>query len=899
MPTTSITQPVRIHEFVLCLIASCLVAGCQKNTEPHRPAEAGLRVQDAALRSEQLDNISYALGLRLDGESESYAGHVRVEFDLLRRRAPVTVDFSGGSISAMRVNGRPREPHYNGLFITFPATLLEAGRNVIEIEFSHPYGNNGIGLDRFRDPEDGRVYLHSYLWPYYANRLFPCFDQPDLKAIFTLEVEAPAHWQVISSAAEATVEDRGAKRLWRFPETPRLSTYVFSLHAGPYHAWEGRAGDVDLRLFARHSVAADVPAEEWLEVTASGLEFYEQYFGIAYPWEKYDQIIVPEAAITAMENVAAVTFSETRLLPGAPLSSRQREFLANTVLHELAHMWFGNLVTMEWWNGLWLNEGFATYMAPLAMAEVTPFTGAWHTFYLDDELGAYRKDRSVLTHPVDVPVASTREFFSIFDAITYGKGAAALKQLSHRLGAAVFRRGVQVYLERHAFGNATLAGFIDAVAAASGEDLQNWSREWLHIAGLDQVRVRYQCEGGKVDAFEVRQAPLSGESKPRTQRVQLAALRTRENSDELVLDVLPVMLTGERTTVARWLGVDCPDLVYPNYGDWGYMLVLLDPTTQAALGKWLADVPDPLLRSMFWQALWHQAQEAELGLDAYLDLLREQLHAETDRGVVTGALETFDEVMLLYWRMAPAPERLVVLEEWLWGQATRQSSAAEMSRVWLERYVATASSTAALQRLSDALETGSPALLATDLRDSALVALSAHAYPDAEALVEREADESNANRARRLRIAATAARPDAASKAKWLRAIREGEEGYSPAELLVAVRNLFPPQQTALRATFADELLELLPHVSARHDQYFVNIYSLYLLPELCREDNVARLARMLEGSAELQVPARNALVRAHENELRCVAMRMAPVNARSFDAGGDADTAHSNRGAL
>ncbi len=283
--------------------------------------------------------------------------------------------------------------------------------------------------------------------------LFPCFDQPDLKAVYSLKADAPADWRVISTAGEEKTEVSGARKTWTFAKTQKLSTYVFSVHAGPYHVWTSSAGAIPLRLFARESLAKYVPAGEWLELTRQGLDFYGAYFDLPYPFKKYDQILVPDFNEGAMENVGAVTFGE-RYVSRSTQTLEEREETADTILHEMAHMWFGDLVTMKWWNGLWLNESFATYMSALAQSRATRYTRSWQSFFAAEKQWAYETDQRATTHPIEGDVADTGHAFADFDGITYGKGASVLKQLAYLLGEEKFRDGVRLYLKEHAYGNA-------------------------------------------------------------------------------------------------------------------------------------------------------------------------------------------------------------------------------------------------------------------------------------------------------------------------------------------------------------------------------------------------------------------------------------------------------------
>ncbi|MCC7440834.1 MAG: aminopeptidase N, partial [Bdellovibrionales bacterium] len=493
-----------------------------------RPDVEGLSKEEALYRSERVSDVRYELSFELErtsteaGATPVFGGKAVVRFKLKAPAEGLTLDFVGGTQAAAVVNGTPLgEETYNGKFIALPAQALKVGENEAAVEFTHPYSSSGAGLYRFVDPEDKRVYVYTDFEPFDANQLFPCFDQPDLKATYLAEVSAPASWTVVSASRETEATDlpavegqKGeARKLWKFPVTSRFSTYIFPLHAGPYKIWtadEPATGTVEgetipLRLFARQSLARYVRPDDWFPATRQGFAFFQEYFASPYPFGKYDQLIVPDFNSGAMENVAAVTFSERYVKRGVPTRD-DREGLAEVILHEMAHMWFGNLVTMKWWDDLWLNESFATFMAYLAAAEATEFTDIWQGFFDDTKQWAYWEDQLVTTHPIVAEVPDTSQAFANFDGITYGKGASALKQLSFLLSPPKFRDGVRAYMKKHAFQNTAMSDFMDSLSAASGTPLSGWTQSWLRTAGVNTISVDHACEGGKITRFLLTQS---------------------------------------------------------------------------------------------------------------------------------------------------------------------------------------------------------------------------------------------------------------------------------------------------------------------------------------------------------------------------------------------------------
>ncbi|XQW83992.1 M1 family metallopeptidase [Thalassotalea piscium] len=482
----------------VAISSTVLLAACEKNettsvstqtqqsvkqNQLERVKSESLFADYAQMRSKQVSDISYNLQVKIGNKSEVFSGTTDINFTLADdNQNDLTIDFDSGNVESVLVNGKPASFNYEQWFITIPKDELNTGKNTIKISYQRPYATDGSGLHRFVDPENGEVYLYTDFEPYDANKLFPHFDQPDLKATYTMQVTAPKHWQIISSTRETSIKEMGENKLWSFPTSAKFSSYVFSLHAGNYAVWEDSFEDIPLRVFARQSLAKYINTEEWFTPTKQSFGFYNKYFDVKYPFGKYDQVVAPDFNAGAMENVAAVTFSETYISRGEK-STQAKMSLANVIAHEMAHMWFGDLVTMRWWNGLWLNESFATYMANLAVEKASDFENLWDVFYSGTKQWAYSSDDSVNTHAIELPVPSTGDAMSNFDGITYGKGASVLKQLPYYLGEENFRLGVSNYLKKFSYKNTDLDDFIGELGKAAGKDMSEWTQDWLYNAG--------------------------------------------------------------------------------------------------------------------------------------------------------------------------------------------------------------------------------------------------------------------------------------------------------------------------------------------------------------------------------------------------------------------------------
>src|SRR2546428_426000 len=442
---------------------------------------------EARRRAELIQTPLYDISLDLTRDSDTFACEATIHFLCQEPGANSFIDFLAPSVDSCELNGEevPKDA-FNGARITLN-NLRDA--NELHVLATCDYQNIGAGLNRFKDPVDHKIYLHSQFETFDAHRMFPCFDQPDLKASFTFTVLAPSDWVVVSNnpGQAQTVAGRENIKRWTFGATPKMSSYLTAIVAGPYHGVRDRHGDIDLGIFCRQSLAQYLDPDEIFTITKQGLDFYGEAYKYPYPFQKYDQLFVPEFSAGAMENIGCVTFNESMLFR-SKVTEAVREDRANAILHEMAHMWFGDLVTMRWWDDLWLNESFATFMSVLAQVEATRFKNGWVTFANQYKAGARRQDQLPTTHPIAADVPDIESVYLNFDAITYNKGACVLRQLVAYVTQDTFLRGVQRYIKQRQYSNASLADFLSDIEAGSGRDLKAWSKLWLETAGLNTLR---------------------------------------------------------------------------------------------------------------------------------------------------------------------------------------------------------------------------------------------------------------------------------------------------------------------------------------------------------------------------------------------------------------------------
>ena len=518
---------------------------------------------------------------------------------------------------------------------------------------------SGEGLHRFVDPVDGSVYLYTQFETFDAHRMYACFDQPDLKATFRLTVQAPGDWVVVSNGA---VEQRPAEGpdgkvlpgTWTFAETPRMSTYITALVAGPYASVHDEHDGIPLGIFCRRSLVQHLDPDDLFTVTKQGFDYFHRVFGYRYPFGKYDQLFVPEFNAGAMENAGAVTFLEDYVFR-SKVTDAAYERRAETVLHEMAHMWFGDLVTMRWWDDLWLNESFATYMSVLAQVESTRYTRGWTTFASTEKTWAYRQDQLPSTHPIAADIVDIEAVKVNFDGITYAKGASVLKQLVAWVGQDAFLSALRTYFTDHAYGNTVLADLLGALERASGRDLSDWSAEWLETAGVNTLRPVFETDGdGVFTSFTVVQEAPEQWPTLRSHRVAIGCYDlvdgTLRRTAREELDVV-----GAKTEVPGLVGKRQPDLVLVNDDDLTYAKIRLDERSLATLVEHVGDFEESLPRTLCWTAAWDMTRDAEMPARDYVATVLAGIGGETDIGVVQSLLRQVQAALTQFASPAWAP----------------------------------------------------------------------------------------------------------------------------------------------------------------------------------------------------------------------------------------------------
>ena len=706
----------------------------------------------------RLQTIDVELDLRgahdADAETFGTAATLAFEADV----DATWIDFIGASVDAVIVNGEERAVDWDGARVHIDDL---AAHNTVEIRGTGRYSTSGEGLHRFIDPLDGEVYLYTQYEPADCRRVYPCFEQPDLKARWRFAVAAPAGWQVLSNGAEIDREAIAGGVRVRFAETLPLSSYITAVAAGPYHrvegVWEGPSGAVALGVLCRASLASHLDADEILDITRRGLAFFGEAFGLEYPWGTYDQIFVPEYNLGAMENPGLVTFTESYVFRGASTAA-QHEARANTILHEMAHMWFGDLTTMRWWDDLWLKESFADFMGAHAAVVAGGFPDGWVTFASRRKGWAYVQDQLPTTHPIVADIPDLEAAKLNFDGITYAKGASVLKQLVAFVGEEAFFRGARRYFADHAYGNTALPDLLAALESASGRDLRAWSAAWLQTSGISRLAVEPVADGTLALA----------QSDPRPHRLTVG-LYGRDGDRLVRRRGIELDVTAERTTLDASLADEDIVLVVPNDDDRTYAKVRLDDASTDAAAAGLATIDDALARAVVWAALWDATRDGELPVVRYLEIVRRHAPAEPNVALLADALAHADAAIGHY---AAAEARSDLAAQWLeacWHALWTADAGSDAQLAWARAVAAAASRAAARADDLRAILAGDAAgpdglPLDHELRWMWLTALSATGrLTTAEADAERDADPSSQGRTAHLTV--LAARPDFAVRA--------------------------------------------------------------------------------------------------------------------------------------
>jgi aminopeptidase N len=724
--------------------------------------------KEAIERASIVSVQSYSVEIDLTQGAELFGSTTRVRFSA-KEGSSTFIDAITGAVHSVVLNGKVLQPSEvsDGIRIQLPALEKE---NELVVVAQGKYTNTGEGLHRFVDPVDQEVYLYTQFEVPDSRRMFAVFEQPDLKATFSFNITAPSYWKVISNSPTPEPHElREGVSVWNFEPTPRISSYITALVAGPYvevndQLVSSSGKVVPLGVFCRKSLFEHLDAEYIFDKTKQGFVFFESQFGVPYPFEKYDQLFVPEFNAGAMENAGAVTFTETYVFR-SKVTDATRERRVVTILHELAHMWFGDLVTMRWWNDLWLNESFAEYASTLATQEATEWHGAWATFASLEKAWAYRQDQLPSTHPIVAEINDLEDVQVNFDGITYAKGASVLKQLVAWVGQEPFMRGVSAYFKKHAYQNTELSDLLKELEAESGRDLSEWSKLWLETAGVNLLRAEIEDKDGSIVSFSIQQTAIADYPYLRPHR--LAVGFYNEVAGKLVrTERVELDVQGAKTLVPELAGKKRPALILLNDDDLTYAKIRLDETSWATALAKLSSIEDPLARALVWGSAWDATRDGEKSGRAFIDLVLAHIANETESTTMMTCLRQLLTVANLYVAPEYRLESQLKVADGLWKLAQNAQAGSDAQLQFVKFFAQFARSEKQLTTVADLLS-GKVQMdgleIDTDLRWELLTALSVGGKVTKERIdVELEAD--NTANGQKAHAAAIAAMPEEKSK---------------------------------------------------------------------------------------------------------------------------------------
>ena len=732
------------------------------------PGENLTRIE-AQERAAALEVQSYQVEIDLTQGAEFFGSTTRVRFTSKTPGISTFIDAITNSVHSVVLNGEVLDPAVvsDGIRIQLPSIAAE---NELVVVAQGKYTNTGEGLHRFVDPVDQEVYLYTQFEVPDSRRMFAVFEQPDLKATFQFNITAPSYWKVVSnSPTPATNDLREGVSVWNFEPTPRISSYITALVAGPYvevndQLVSSSGKTIPLGVFCRKSLFEFLDAEYVFEKTKQGFEFFEQQFDYPYPFEKYDQLFVPEFNAGAMENAGAVTFTETYVFR-SKVTDAVKERRVVTILHELAHMWFGDLVTMRWWSDLWLNESFAEYASTLATQEATEWHGAWATFASLEKSWAYRQDQLPSTHPIVAEINDLEDVQVNFDGITYAKGASVLKQLVAWVGQEPFMRGVSDYFKKHAFQNTELKDLLKELESQSGRDLSQWSKLWLETAGVNTLRPEIVEKDGIIESFAILQSAIDDYPYLRPHRIAIGLYE--EQSGKIVrTERIELDVEGAKTQVPELAGKKRPALILLNDDDLTYAKIRMDESSWSfALDK-LSSIEDPLARALVWGSAWDATRDGETSPRDFIQLALRHIELETESTTMLTILRQLLTVANLYVAEPNRSTEQLALADGLWALAQNSKAGSDAQLQFVKFFAQFARSEKQLATVSDLLH-GKTRLASlaidTDLRWELVTALAVGGKMSVEQLDQELAADNTAN-GQKYHVAAVAALPDNSSK---------------------------------------------------------------------------------------------------------------------------------------
>jgi aminopeptidase N len=896
---------VRLLRRLLLFILTCAASSNVGARAPQTPAAGpGVPRELANWRAAHYRDVRYSLEVTLAPGAETLKGRETITVTLDAAAGDLVLDWRvikndvepRTRVSGVKVNGRAADgARFADEHIIIPRPLLSAGPNRIELEFESPVSASGSAVTRYLDREDKSEYVYTLFVPSDASTTFPCFDQPDLKARFTLKVTAPREWRVVSNTEGSALpefDDTSGGRpqsppagmLWhQFKETEPISTYQFAFAAGPFAEFKDESSPYSTRLFVRRSKAERAVKEsaEVFRVNREGVKFFEEYFAHEFPFPKYDLVLIPEFAYGGMEHAGATFLREDGVLFPSDPTSADIAARAETMLHEAAHQWFGDLVTMRWFDDLWLKEGFATFMAYKAIEKVLPQYDAWKVFHLRTKPLAYLTDVTKGTTPIWQEIANLSAAKSAYGNIVYRKAPSMLRQAEFYLGPLQFRQAVQLFVKEHAYANATWGDLVGAFERTSHRELGAWAAAWVKRRGMPDVRVRWTANArGLVDSFDVEERDALGEGGSWPMRVKILLAREGGAGPE----VLNVTLEGSGVTKVREaLGKRRPAFVFANFEDYGYGRFLLDAESRAYVARNLGSVKDDFLRALLWGSLWESVREAEMPPAEFVGLAIDNAAREADDVMLAFILSRAQTAFTRFLSDAQRSSLSAPFERALYEGMTR--AATQGQRItYFRTYREVAASREAARALADIfdgrLQVPGMTLRSRDRFDIARALLAqadgardGEAARTAETLLASAVKQDVSDDGRRYAYAAEAARPDASVKRRYFEQYTR-DRNLAESWIEASLGPFNTPRQSALTLPYLEDALRELPVLKRTRKIFFVNGWLAAFIGGQCDERAASTVRDFLARTPGLDRDLKLKVLEAADGLERCVRVR-------------------------
>jgi aminopeptidase N len=743
-------------------------------------------------------------------------GHARVRF-ARRAGGDVVLDFRGLSYGSVAVNGASLTPDARNGHLLLPASALRTGENTVDLDFRSAIAPAGASVIRFHDATDNADYLYTLLVPADANQLFPCFDQPDLKARVTLTLATPTGWNALANGRAERVDTTGVLT-WHFAPSDPISTYLIAFAAGPWAVRTQTINGRPISMYVRASRAKEAEADSLIALNARAIAWLEKYTDRPFPFQKFDFLLAPAFPFGGMEHPGAVFYNEESFIYRERPTLNQLLGRAATIFHEVSHQWFGDYTTMRWFDDLWLKEGFATYLAAVMQADLEPKANAWKTFYLRNKPAAYGVDATTGTTPVWQQLANLDQAKSNYGAIVYNKAPGILKQLNYLVGDTAFRDGLRAYLRTHAYGNATWQDLLTAVGSASHRNLADWGRNYILRPGMPVVEQQLTVRDGRITELRLVQAPVQSLSGNTAWPARVELLLGTNGTVERV----PVELTG-RVTEVPVRGRTAPDFVFANGRDFGYALVRLDDRSVRWLETNIGSVKDDFLRAMLWGAMWDQVRDARLDPARYVRMAMRELPRESDEQLVPTILGRASRAISAYIVGARHDTLVAELETALLRSANDSTKSYGVRKNNLDTFIGIAQTPSALQALNGMLDSttlaGAP--LRPPTRWAIVTTLVARQAPSADQRLHAEVRRDSTTEGKRRAFVAEAARPDAETKAAyWARYF--GDKDLNEDWVTASVRGFNDPAHDELSRPYLVAALDSLPWIQRNRRIFFL-----------------------------------------------------------------------------